>query len=145
MMKTKIFFLPVILFIFFMFTNPAFGWNYPRDGKFKQLHPNRDPWFYIDEERWDIKNPDKWQHFTGSYVSQKLLSNHMNKYLSGFLLLSIGAYKEYEDAYREGWSARDLAVDALGILSAMYDRPSAKVFCTYDQEKVMLNLVFSLK
>jgi hypothetical protein len=144
-MKTKIFFLTVILFVSFVLTDLAFGWNYPRDGKLKQLSPQSDPWFFVDEEHWDIKNPDKWQHFTGSYVSQKLLSKRMNKYFSGLLLLSIGVYKEYEDAYREGWSARDLAVDALGIFSAMYDRPSAKVFCTYDQEKVMLNLVFSVK
>jgi hypothetical protein len=69
----------------------------------------------------------------------------MNKYLSGLLLFSIGVYKEYEDAYREGWSARDLAVDVLGILSATYDSPSAKVFCTYDEEKIILNMVFPLK
>ena len=145
MMKTRLFFLLIILFVLPVLGNPAFGWNYPRDGKFKQLAPKRDPWFYVDEEHWDIKNPDKWQHFTGSYVSQKLLSNHMNKYFSGLLLLSIGAYKEYQDAYREGWSARDLTMDALGIFSAMYDRPSAKVFCTYDKEKVMWNLVFTVK
>lgn len=128
-----------------MVNHLAYGWNYPRDGKFKRLSSKNDPWFYVDEANWDIKNPDKWQHFTGCYVSQKLLSRHMNKYFSGLLLFSIGLYKEYEDAYREGWSSRDLAVDALGILTAIYDRPSAKVICTYDQEKIMLNLVFRLK
>ena len=142
-MKFKV----LVLSILLLFLSNAFcyGWNYPRDGKFKRLVPQNDPWFYVDDEHWDIKAPDKWQHFTGSYVSQKLLSRHMNKYLSGLLLLSVGLYKEYEDAYREGWSARDLAIDALGILSAMYDRPSATVLCTYDQEKIMLNLVFPLK
>jgi hypothetical protein len=135
----------VALLVFFAWNNLAFGWNYPRDGKFKQLRPQNDSWFFVDEEHWDIKNPDKWQHFTGCYASQKLLSKHMNKYLSGLLLFSIGVYKEYEDAYREGWSARDLAVDALGILSAMYDRPSARVLCTYDEEKIILNMVFPLK
>ena len=144
-MKIKTFFLMLVLCASFMLPNLAFGWNYPRDGRFKQLYPQSDPWFYVDEVNWDIKAPDKWQHFTGSYVSQKLLSKHMNKYLSGLFLLSVGLYKEHEDAYREGWSARDLAIDALGILSAMYDRPSATVLCTYDQEKIMLNLVFPLK
>jgi hypothetical protein len=67
------------------------------------------------------------------------------KYLSALLVFSFRLYKEYEDAYREAWSARDMAVDALGILSAMYDRPGAKVLCTYDQEKIMLNLVFTSK
>ena len=56
------------------------------------------------------------------------------------MVFSLGAAKEYEDAYREGWSARDMAVNSLGILSAIYDRPDTKVFCTYDQEKIMLNL-----
>jgi hypothetical protein len=69
----------------------------------------------------------------------------MNKYLSGLLLFSIGVYKEYEDAYREGWSLRDVSMDLLGILSAMYDRPSAKVLCAYDEEKIILNMVFPLK
>ena len=136
----------ILSILFLLLSNGlSYAWNYPRDGRFKQLVPQSDPWFYVDEVNWDIKAPDKWQHFTGSYVSQKLLSKHMNKYLSGLLLLSVGVYKEYEDAYREGWSARDLAIDALGILSAMYDRPSATVICTYDQEKIMLNLVFPLK
>lgn len=123
----------------------CYAWNYPRDGKFKQLVPQNDSWFFVDEEHWDIKAPDKWQHFTGSYITQKLLSKRMNKYFSALLVFSLGVAKEYEDAYREGWSARDLAVNSLGILSAMYDKPDAKVFCTYDREKIMLNLVFPLK
>jgi hypothetical protein len=121
------------------------AWNYPRDGKFKQLHPSRDKWFFVDEENWDIKAPDKWQHFTGNYVSQKLLSKHVNKYVSACVLFSLGVAKEYEDAYREGWSARDLAADALGILTAMYDKPGARVLCTYDQNSILLNLVFPFK
>jgi hypothetical protein len=121
------------------------AWNYPRDGKFKQLHPHKDSWFFVDEENWDIKAPDKWQHFTGSYASQKLLSMHVNKYVSALVLFSFGVVKEYEDAYREGWSARDLAADALGILAAMYDKPNTKVLCTYDQERIMLNLFLPLR
>jgi len=123
----------------------SYAWNYPRDGRFKQLSPSRDGWFFVDEANWDIKAPDKWQHFTGNYVSQKLLSKQVNKYVSAFVLFSLGVAKEYEDAYREGWSARDLAADAFGILTAMYDRPEARVLCTYDQETVMLNLVLPFK
>ncbi len=142
-MKFKV---AVLSILFLLLSNcVCYAWNYPRDGRFKRLVSEKDPWFYVDEERWDIKAPDKWQHFTGCYVSQKLLSRHMNRYLSGLLILSVGFYKEYEDAYREGWSRRDLAVNALAVLSALYDRPSTKVLCTYDQEKVMLNLVFLLK
>lgn len=142
-MKFKI---TILSILFLLLSNGlCYAWNYPRDDRFKRLSSKSDAWFYVDEEHWDIKAPDKWQHFTGCYVSQKLLSKHMNKYLSGLLILSVGLYKEYEDAYREGWSARDLAVDVLGILSAMYDRPATKVLCTYDQEKIMLNLVFPFK
>jgi len=123
----------------------SFAWNYPRDGKFKQLAPQNDSWFFVDEEHWDIKAPDKWQHFTGCYITQKLLSTRINKYVSAMLIFSLGVAKEYEDAYREGWSARDLAVNSLGIVSAMYDQPDAKVLCTYDQEEIMLNLVFPFR
>ena len=121
------------------------AWNYPRDGRFKQLHPHADGWFFVDEQHWDIKAPDKWQHFTGCYVTQKLLSRGLNKYVSALVVFSLGVAKEYEDAYREGWSARDMAVNSLGILSAMYDRPDTKIFCTYDQEKIMLNLFLPLR
>ena len=138
---------PLCLLIVLLLAAPSLShaWNYPRDGKFKQLHPHADGWFFVDEEHWDIKAPDTWQHITGGYVTQKLLSRVMNKYLSALLVFSLGVAKEYEDAYREGWSARDMAVNSLGILSAMYDRPDAKTFCTYDQEKIMLNLVFPLR
>lgn len=123
----------------------SFAWNYPRDGKFKQLAPQNDSWFFVDEEHWDIKAPDKWQHFTGCYITQKLLSRRTNKYVSAMLIFSLGLAKEYEDAYREGWSARDLAINSLDMLSAICDKPDAKFLCSYDQEKIMLNLVFSFE
>lgn len=142
-MKLRFLFFSAILLLLFPGISQA--WNYPRDGRFKKLNPSRDGWFFVDEENWDIKAPDKWQHFSGCYVAQKLLSKQMNKYASALVILSMGLYKEYEDAYREGWSARDMAVNTLGIFSAMYDKPQAKFFCTYDKEKVMLNLVFALR
>jgi hypothetical protein len=73
-----------------------------------------------------------------------LLSKHVNKYVSALVLFSLGVAKEYEDAYREGWSARDLAADAAGILAAMYDKPQARVLCTYDQNRILLSVVFPL-
>ena len=142
-MKPKI--LLFLLALLLAIPSLSHAWNYPRDGRFKKIATQNDPWFYVDEEHWDIKAPDKWQHFTGCYLTQKLLSKGMNKYLSALLIFSLGVAKEYEDAYREGWSPRDLAVNSLGIISAMYDKPEAKVLCTYDQEKIMLNLVLPLK
>jgi len=141
-MKFKIIVLVLISVILFSY-GKALSWNYPRDGRFKQLHPHRDSWFYTDQ-RWDIKAPDKWQHFTGTYISQKILSKSYNKYLSGAILLSLGILKEWEDAYREGWSARDIFVDILGITSATFDNHKYKVLCLYDQEKITLNLYLSL-
>ncbi len=142
-MRLKIWFLLIVLII----VTPGLcdAWNYPRDGRFKRLNPISDSWFFVDEVNWDIKNPDKWQHFSGCYISQKLLSKHMNKYFSALVIISVGVYKEYEDAYREGWSSRDLTADLLGVVSAMFDKPTAKILCTYDQEKVMLNLILPLK
>jgi len=69
----------------------------------------------------------------------------MNKYVSAVVAFSLGVAKEWEDGYREGWSARDVLANTLGIAAAMYDKPEAKVLCAYDQEKIMLNLVFSLR
>lgn len=96
------------------------AWNYPRDGKFKQLSPRRDPWCFVDE-RWDITAPDKWQHIMGSYLLQKSLQKRMNKYLAATIIISGSIYKELaEDAYREGWSARDLFCGVLGVVNAIY-------------------------
>lgn len=142
-MKLKIMIFSILFLL--LSSTMSHAWNYPRDGRFKQLAPGNDPWFFVDYQNWDIKNPDKWQHFTGCYISQKLLSKHMNKYLSALLIMSVGLYREYEDAYREGWSARDVSVDFLGIVSALYDQPNTRVICTYNQEKILLNLVFPLK
>jgi len=140
-MKAKIVVLVLISLIFLTY-GKALSWNYPRDGRFKQLHPHRDSWFFVDQ-RWDLKAPDKWQHFTGSYLSQKLLSRHCNKYLSGAVILSVGILKEWEDAYREGWSARDVLVDILGITAGLLDNKKCKILCLYDQEKITLNLYVS--
>lgn len=132
------------LLICLILPTQVYGWSYPRDGKFKQIHPQSDSWFYVDYERWDIKAPDKWQHFTGSYLSQKLLSRHVNKYLSASIVMGLGVLKEYEDAYREGWSPRDIVADFLGIVSGIYSNRKYRLLCFYDNEKVTLNLLLNI-
>ena len=134
----------MLLLALFISSNQVYAWNYPRDGKFKQLHSDSDSWFYIDYERWDIKAPDKWQHFTGSYLSQKLLSRHLNKYLSASLIMGLGIVKEYEDAYREEWSPRDIFADFLGIVSGIYSNRKYRLLCFYDNDKVTLNLLLNI-
>jgi hypothetical protein len=100
----------------FLFSNQVFGRNPLRDVQFKQLHHHQDAWYFVDYKHWDIKAPDKWQHFPGCYIIQKILSRHLNKYLSASLVTIISILKEHEDAYREVWSGRDILVDFLGIL-----------------------------
>lgn len=118
--------------------------NYPRDGKFKQLHPLQNGWSFVDSEHWDIKAPDKWQHFTGCYLSQKSLSRHLNKYLSDCLVMGISILKEYEDAYRQGRSARDVFADFLGVLAGTYSNRKYKLLYLYDNEKITLNIVLNV-
>ncbi|MCJ7496934.1 MAG: hypothetical protein MUO78_02195 [candidate division Zixibacteria bacterium] len=118
--------------------------SYPKDGNFKQLSPDRDPWYFVDEKNWYIMGPDKWQHFSGCYIAQKLFSQVTNPYLSAGVVAFLGLAKEYDDAYREGWSSRDLLMDFLGIVSAI-NRTKYQFYCSFDSEKMMLNLNFSLR
>lgn len=141
MKKMILIFMTLLLLI----ASQANAWNYPRDGKFKQLNPRRDPWCFVDEN-WDITAPDKWQHIMGSYVLQSILQKKMNKYLAAGLILGGGAYKEFvEDAYREGWSARDLACDIIGVASAMFFPKNIVATYKWGPEKnVVLHLVIPL-
>ena len=141
-MKLKISIL-VLVALILMANNLAYCWNYPRDGKFKQLSPHRDSWFFMDQ-RWDIKAPDKWQHFAGSYLCQKILSRYTNRYLSAGFLFSLGILKEWEDAYREGYSTKDVLVNLIGIASATFENRKYRILCLYDQEKITLNLYLKI-
>jgi hypothetical protein len=116
--------------------------SYPRDGKFKQLPARADMWYYIDQERWAIRAPDKWQHFIGCYVSQKLLQQKIGKWKAFLVIESLGILKEIDDGYREGWSPRDLIVDNLGILGALVSGDRLKFTGSYDTEKFVINAHF---
>ena len=133
-------------FIFVLLTfssvEAAFWSNYPRDGHFKQLQAKADPWFYVDDQRWAIKNPDKWQHFSGCYLSQKLLQKKFGKLKAFLLTETIGVLKEIDDGYREGWSPRDLIADNLGILGALISGEKIKFTGSYDSEKVLVRVHF---
>lgn len=118
--------------------------SYPRDGRFKLLSPSRDPWYFTDEKNWYFAGPDKWQHFSGCYLGQKLLSQHLNPYISAGLIAFLGMAKEYDDAYREGWSNRDLLMDFLGIFAAL-NQSKYQLYCSFDSQKIMLNLRSGLR
>lgn len=109
-----------MIILWFLFTSvPANAWNYPEDGRFKQLLPRNDPWYLVDQ-RWDIKAPDKWAHFQGFAWGQQIGQQYFDKYKVASVLLALGVYKEYKDAYREGWSIRDLGCDVIGIITGMW-------------------------
>ncbi len=145
-MRPLRFLLASVLVLISAYSAKASFWSgYPRDGKFKQLPAKADRWFYTDQKRWPIKAPDKWQHFSGCYLSQKLLQNKLGK-LNAFLLTeSVGVLKEIDDGYREGWSTRDLIVDNLGILGALLSGDKIKFIASYDSEKVSFSVHFIIR
>ncbi len=83
----------------------------PRDGKFKTI-----PW---NHEKWDRTTP---YHLGGSagltigfnsYLNNKNSKNPALK--SAGISFGLGLLKETEDGFREGFSSRDLAADALEV------------------------------
>ncbi len=127
-------------------TLEASPWSgYPRDGRFKKLATEADPWYFIDDEHWPIKAPDKWQHFNGCYLTQKFLQKKVGKTKALLITESMGILKELDDAYREGWSVRDLIVNNLGIIGALASSEKFKFTCTYDSEKLLICMHFVFK
>lgn len=122
------------------------AWNYPSDGYFKQLPAKADPWFYTDD-RWDIRCPDKFQHSQGSQVACELINGVVqNRALTLFIVAGAGVYKEYGDAFREGWSPRDLEADGIGIASWIFNKSmkSTKITFYYDSWKFQMRVSFVL-
>lgn len=122
----------------------SFASRYPKNGVFKRLPDTKDHWFYVDNNNWEIKAPDKWTHMMGSYGSTAFFSRIMNKYAAAALVLSFGVYKEYDDAYREGWSYRDLIADAVGVTASLTANSRYRLLCDYDSEKVVLMVSITL-
>ncbi len=118
--------------------------KYPKNGVFKRLPDSRDQWFYVDKNNWEIEAPDKWTHMMGSMGSTAALSRFMNKYAAGALVMTFGLYKEYDDAYREGWSYRDIIMDALGVTASMTANDRYRILCDYESDRVMLRLSVTL-
>jgi hypothetical protein len=124
--------------------NTSQAGSYPKDNIFKALSYTRDPWFFTDD-RWEIKAPDKWTHFMGSYsLNETIRLAVKDKYLSGIISFAIGCLKEYNDAYREGWSQRDLYMDLAGNLSSFISSRNLKIFCYYNEDKVVIKGTFHL-
>ena len=117
--------------------------SYPRDGRFKQLPSSQDSWYFIDWENWYIKAPDKWTHFMGSYALTEVIHAVVRKKrLAGLISLGFGIAKEFDDAYREGWSTRDLYMDVGGVASSILLPDDIVFIASYDKDAIMFRLSF---
>lgn len=134
----------LILMMILLTAATSFAGSYPKNGVFKRLPDSRDYWFYIDNNNWEIKAPDKWTHMMGSMGSTSALSQFMNKYAAGALVFTFGLCKEYDDAYREGWSYRDIIMDALGVTASLTANDQYRLVCDYDTDRVLLKLSVTL-
>ncbi len=120
--------------------------SYPRQGGFKQLPSHKDPWYYIDHESWHIKAPDKWTHFMGSLAVTEITRHIVSdRTWAGIIGLGLGVIKEVDDAYREGWSRRDLYMDVGGVASSLLLPENLKLLAYYDDQQVMLKLTLTIR
>ena len=75
----------------------------------------------------------------GSYsLNETIRLAVKDKYLSSIISFAVGCLKEYDDAYREGWSQRDLYMDLAGNLSSFISSNNLKILCYYDNDKVVI-------
>jgi hypothetical protein len=139
--------LAVLIFLISTFASSDLyaGGSYPRDGEFKQISIDKDQWYFVDENNWYIQAPDKFQHMMGSYVLYKTSNMMMDKYLATGVTLGLGIYKEYDDAYREGWSPRDLLMDTLGVVAGWLNNDKYKIWMDWEGDAIVLKLGISLR
>lgn len=98
--------------------------------------PENDPWYYqSDNHGIEFWVPDKAQHYWGS-----LLLNEVGKRLplpashitSPVLSFSAGFFYEvWQESQGIGFSKRDLAADALGVISSQFSGDAVKMWMDY--------------
>ncbi len=98
--------------------------------------PKYDPWYYVDDGTYKFIVPDKFQHFYGSAVLTELIGP--------MPALALGFAKEvYDDSEAKvGFSMKDIAADALGVMSAKFARSeSVKLWLDWNptQETLVVN------
>lgn len=142
-MKTLFVMLLLVIFSGLAVTSSVQANSFPRDNKFKQLPNSRDAWYYVDSRNWYIIAPDKWQHFMGSYALAEVTGKVTGSPVAaGLITFGLGLAKEFDDAYREGWSRRDIYMDIGGVASALLLPERIRLFADYDRETVMFKLSF---
>jgi len=136
-----------ILLMAVILTPQAQGYffSYPRDGQFKQQEGRSDPWYYKGDANWEIQAPDKWQHMMGSYASSEVFSLFMDNKLAGGIVLSLGVLKEVEDGFREGWSVRDIFMDAVGVGASLINNKKYKLWCDWNRDSIQFKVSITLK
>ncbi len=139
-----------LLAAFFMFVmivpeSQALFFSYPRDGRFKQQPIRTDFWYYNGGSEWTIQAPDKWQHMMGSFASSELLSTVVDDKLAGGIVFGLGLLKEVEDGMREGWSVRDVLMDAAGVGASLVNNEKYKLWCDWKDDYVQLKVSIALK
>ncbi|MFQ6008696.1 MAG: DUF2279 domain-containing protein [Candidatus Zixiibacteriota bacterium] len=140
-MKQVCWFLTITISLVLLFFGEAGAKSYLRDGHFKRLPLEKDWWYYIDRENWYIKAPDKWQHFMGSYALAEVVYHVTeNKGWTMLVTVGLGILKEYDDAYREGWSVRDIYMDLGGVAASTLLPDNIKLLAYYNDKEVMFKL-----
>ncbi|PJA26311.1 MAG: hypothetical protein CO189_11540 [candidate division Zixibacteria bacterium CG_4_9_14_3_um_filter_46_8] len=115
--------------------------SYPRDGHFKFLPAKYDKWYFVDYVNWVMKNPDKWQHYYGNYATAVLIRDKIGLIPTLSLMTVLNVAKEVEDAYREGFSMKDLEIGTIGLLAGAFHQ---KLACYYDTEKILVIYYFDI-
>ncbi len=102
--------------------------------------PKHDPWYYVNDSEYKFIVPDKFQHFYGSAVLTELIGP--------MPALAFGFIKEIHDdsEARVGFSMKDIAADALGIMSAKFARTeSIKLWLDWDPVEETLVVNFGIR
>jgi hypothetical protein len=105
----------------------------------KAESPAYDPWYYVKNSEYKFAVPDKFQHFYGSALITEIAGP--------MPALAFGIIKEVHDDVdgMVGFSARDVAADMLGIISAKLARDEKiKLWLDWNAREETLILNFGI-
>ena len=120
-----------LVLIFLTLTGPVQSFNVPAE--------DVDPWYYQDD-RPAFWIPDKAQHFYGSQLLVESGWHPAAALGAGFL------FEAWQDSQGIGFSWRDFAADALGVLAGQVNSDRAFILVIYstEQEVIQLRLVIGI-
>lgn len=82
----------------------------------------------------------------GSYALTEVTNKVVKgKVWAGIIALGMGVLKEYDDAYREGWSARDLYMDIGGVAASTLLPDNMKLLAYYCDTAVIFKLSLAIQ